>query len=167
MVCRLIPTCRKLVLSEKDWYLRYEGYQDSVDIPCTSKEFVFLFDYPDEDGARGLRPADLVALRERIVDTVRFFLYDTRYSKLHQSLTLTYPLVVALPTLHPEPREWTAAVVGAALYWNGLGRSEALRQCYYLEAITGLSFADLGMTGDRIGRGLEDVRGKQLPHPYS
>ena len=144
------------MLSEKDWYFRYDGFRDAIDIPAMSKEFVFLFDC----GEGVIRPSEMMAMRDMIVNTVRIFLYDPRYSKLHQSLTITYPLIVALPRLYPDTKEWTAAMVGAALFWNGLGRSEALRQRFYLEAITGLSFAELGMTGDRIGQGLEDVRGK-------
>jgi len=162
MICRLIPTVGRRVLSEGDWFLRYDGFNDMVDIPASSKEFVFLFDCQENS----ISPSQVYSYWDTIVQTVRVFLYDSRYTKLHQSLTITYPLVVSLPRPCGEIKEWMAAIVGASLFWNGLGRSEALKQRFYLEAITGLSFAELGMTGDRIAQGLEDVTGKSYTTPF-
>ena len=102
----------------------------------------------------------MLAAQNIIIHVVGAVLYHERYRKLHQSLTLMYPLVIALPNTLPAPHQYLPAVIGALLYANGLASTDALRQPFYIELVTGMSIQELGLDCVGIGRGLQSVRGR-------
>jgi hypothetical protein len=166
-VCRLVPLRRQFYLNTEEWRLVYEGYRDQVEISLASKDIVFLHPAPQEEGHNFFGTPRLMSSIQTIaIHAVHDFLYHDRFSKLHSSLALLYPLVVALPSLFPPPERYTVSLINALMYSNGLASSEALQQPYYVESITGISWQTLGLRMEEIGQGLQSVRGRlQLRFP--
>ena len=162
-VCRLVPLRRTPHLHPEDWRLVFDGFRDQLEISSASKDFVFLFPGTEAEGRAQLgNPASLAATQAVLVEVVRVFLYHERYRKLHQTLTIMYPLVVALPSLYPAPAQFLPALVSALLYSNGMAATGALQQPFYVELVTGMSVRELGLDCTAIGQGLQDVRGAWL-----
>lgn len=162
-MCRLVPLRRTPHLHPEDWRLVFDGFRDQLEISSASKDFVFLFPGTEAEGRAQLgNPASLAATQAVLVEVVRVFLYHERYRKLHQTLTIMYPLVVALPSLYPAPAQFLPALVSALLYSNGMAATGALQQPFYVELVTGMSVRELGLDCTAIGQGLQDVRGAWL-----
>lgn len=159
-VCRLVSLRRTPHLLSEDWRVVFNGFRDQLQISSASKDFVFLFPGSEAEGHAQLgNPASLAAMQAVLVEVVRAFLYHEQYRKLHQTLTIMYPLVVALPSLYPAPAQFLPALVSALLYSNGMAASGPLQQPFYVELVTGMSVRELGLDCAAIGQGLQDVRG--------
>jgi len=128
-VCRLIPLRRVLQTGLGDWAIRYDGYCSSVTVEATAQEFLFLCMDAEAEGREQLGNAERLAeLGRAISQAVHTLLYDKDFDYLRQSLTIMYPVLVALPGISPTAPYYLPAVASALLFANGMLSTEHSQQ---------------------------------------